>query len=213
MSTPEGTGGSRSLRTGGLTLLVLAAVAALIGLAVVVTGGEPNPASQRPASPSLPAGNEPTTSASLVPPAPIPPLTSTPTTIPAPAPAAPGLPGTPAPDPAAPDPAASEPGGKLLGGTPNLRGQARVYNNSTIRGLAARAADDLNAAGWTVIEVANYSGGRIPTSTVYYREGTDERATAEAIGAEFGIRVEPRFDGIADASPGVIVIVTNDYGS
>lgn len=98
-------------------------------------------------------------------------------------------------------------------GKADRRGEARVYNNSTIHGLATRAADDLTAAGWAVVEVANYSGGRIPTSTVYYQEGTDQRATAEAIGAEFGMRVEPRFAGIASARPGVIVIVTNDYGT
>ncbi|MGH3930601.1 MAG: LytR C-terminal domain-containing protein [Pseudonocardiaceae bacterium] len=92
-------------------------------------------------------------------------------------------------------------------------GEVWVYNNSTINGLATRAADDLNAAGWTVVEVANDSGGRIPTTTVYYEEGTDQRATAEAIGTEFGMRVEPRSAAIIDPRPGVIVIVSNDYGS
>jgi hypothetical protein len=93
------------------------------------------------------------------------------------------------------------------------RGEVRVYNNSTIHGLATQAADDLRAAGWSVAEVGNYAGGRIPTTTVYYQEGTDQRAVAEAIGAEFGMRVEPRFPGIADVRPGVIVIITKDYGS
>ncbi|MBV8996872.1 MAG: LytR C-terminal domain-containing protein, partial [Pseudonocardiales bacterium] len=91
------------------------------------------------------------------------------------------------------------------------RGEVRVYNNSTIRGLAARAAQDLSAAGWTVVEVGNYPWGIIPTTTVYYQDGTDQRAGAEAIAAEFGMRAEPRFSGIAQASPGIIVIVTNDY--
>ncbi|MGH3911796.1 MAG: LytR C-terminal domain-containing protein [Pseudonocardiaceae bacterium] len=215
MSTPEGTGVSRPLRTSGLVLLTLAAAAALIGLAIVATGEERTSANQRPAvtSTSQPASTEPTSSS--VPPTPsltpIPFPPPEPTTIPVPPPVP--APGSSVPGPVVSEPVAPEPGGKVIGGTPDLRGETRVYNNSTIRGLAARAADDLNAAGWTVIEVANYSGGRIPTSTVYYREGTDERATAEAIGAEFGLRVEPRFDGIADARPGVIVIVTNDYGT
>ena len=30
-------------------------------------------------------------------------------------------------------------------------------------------------------------------------------------GSQFGLRVEPRFAGIDDATPGLIVIVTNDY--
>lgn len=87
----------------------------------------------------------------------------------------------------------------------------RVYNNSTIRGLAARAARDLTAEGWTVVDVGNYPWGTIPTTTVYYQDGTEQRADAEAIGANFGMRVLPRFPGIVNASPGLIVIVTNDY--
>jgi hypothetical protein len=89
----------------------------------------------------------------------------------------------------------------------------RVYNNSTISGLAAHAADDFRGAGWTVDAVANYpsSEGIIPTSTVYFRPGTGEQGSAERIGSEFGLRAAPRFAGLTDASPGLIVIVTNDY--
>jgi hypothetical protein len=89
----------------------------------------------------------------------------------------------------------------------------RVYNNSTIKGLAARAAADLKADGWQVAEVGNYSAGTIPTTTVYFRPGTDEESAARAIAADFGMRVEARFAGIKDAEEGVIVIVTNDYGA
>jgi hypothetical protein len=89
----------------------------------------------------------------------------------------------------------------------------RVYNNGTIRGLAARAARDLTAAGWTVVEVGNYARGVIPTTTVYYQQGTDQSADAQALGARFRIRVEPRFPGIANVGPGLVVIVTNDYES
>jgi len=91
------------------------------------------------------------------------------------------------------------------------RGPVRVYNNSTVTGLAARAANDFRADGWQVGQVANYSSGNIPTSTVYYRPGTAEQSTATTIASEFGLRAEPRFSGIDDATPGLIVIVTNDY--
>ncbi|PRW63611.1 hypothetical protein CEP50_09605 [Actinopolyspora mortivallis] len=87
----------------------------------------------------------------------------------------------------------------------------RVYNNSKIDGLAHRAADDLRGAGFDVVEVGNYGGGRIPVTTVYYRPGTEERAQAETVARKLDARVEPRFRGIADASPGVIVIVTKYY--
>ncbi|HVL82783.1 MAG TPA: LytR C-terminal domain-containing protein [Pseudonocardia sp.] len=104
-------------------------------------------------------------------------------------------------------------GGDRSGGssTDAVRAPLRVYNNSTIRGLADEGAADFRAAGWTVTEVGNYSDGIIPTSTVYYRAGTAEKAAAETLGREFGLRVEPRFAGIKDANPGVIVILTKDY--
>ena len=90
-------------------------------------------------------------------------------------------------------------------------GPVRVYNNSTITGLAARAADDFRANGWQVSQVANYPSGIIATSTVYYRPGTAEQSAASSLASAFGLRAEPRFTGIDDAAPGLIVIVTNDY--
>lgn len=92
-----------------------------------------------------------------------------------------------------------------------VRAPLRVYNNSTIPGLASRAAADFRSAGWPVEEVGNYPGGIIPTSTVYFRPGSGEEVAARQLGSEFGLRVEPRFAGLGDATPGLIVIVTNDY--
>jgi LytR cell envelope-related transcriptional attenuator len=88
----------------------------------------------------------------------------------------------------------------------------RVYNNSTIRGLAAKAGADFARAGWQVEVTGNYPSGVIPTSTVYFRAGTPEEAAAVALGNQFDLRIQPRFPGIDPASPGLIVIVTNDYG-
>ncbi|MDQ3765034.1 MAG: LytR C-terminal domain-containing protein [Actinomycetota bacterium] len=193
MSTPNKTGASRRLRTAGLALFGLAVVAVLIGLLLAVNREEHTTATGQP--PATPTQAPPSTSAS-------------PTVIPYPPP----VPSIPAEAPGVtvsepPDAAAGAP----IGDAGSSRGEVRVYNNSTIRGLAARAADDLTAAGWMVVDVGNYAQGIISTTTVYYQEGTEEQAFAEEIGAEFGIRVEPRFPGIANADPGVIVIVTNDY--
>lgn len=96
-------------------------------------------------------------------------------------------------------------------GEPAKSVPVRVYNNSKIKGLAKKAAEDLRADGWQVTEVANYPYGTIPTTTVYYRPGTDEEAAAKSIAADFGMKAEPRFEGIQNAPAGVIVIVTNDY--
>ncbi|MBB3663423.1 MULTISPECIES: LytR C-terminal domain-containing protein [Prauserella salsuginis group] len=87
----------------------------------------------------------------------------------------------------------------------------RVYNNSTISGLARTAGDDMRAQGWNVVEEANYSDGVIHESTAYFRPGTDEEHAARVLADSLGINVAKRFKGIEDSSPGVIVIVTKDY--
>lgn len=86
----------------------------------------------------------------------------------------------------------------------------RVYDNGTIPKAGARAAAALQADGFDVVQVGNYAQGDIPTTTVYYTSAPGEQDTAQAIGQKFGWRVAPRFPGIADASPGVIVMITND---
>ncbi len=192
MGTPRNAGGGSRLRTGGLAMFGLAAIAAVIGLVLAVNRAEQTTAAE-------PAALAPVSA----------PASPRPSVIPFPPPAASSpaeAPEIPAP---APPPEAGEP--VQAGGNGDRRGDVRIYNNSTIRGLAARASGDLSAAGWTVVEVGNFARGMIPTTTAYYQEGTNERADAEAIAAQFGMRAEPRFPGISSAGPGVIVIVTNDY--
>jgi len=212
MSTPDATGSGRPLRTAGLVLLGVAAVALLLGIFGVAGGddsdeiaaeGRPPAASTQPggsttnptgtASPTGTAGSTSSTSTAT--------STATPTATPTGAPPSTGAPVAPPP--------IITPGAGPGTGEPT-RGAVRIYNNSTIRGLAARAAQDMRAAGWSVQEVGNYSAGIIPTTTVYY-DDKSRRNAADALGESFGMRIEPRFDGIRDATPGLIVIVTNDY--
>jgi hypothetical protein len=208
MGTPNGTGASRRLRTAGLVLLFLAVVAVVIGLAVAVTRDEQTAATGAPSV--APTHARPSASAipSVVP-------------YPPPVPVRPVVPppdaaeGAPAGHKGSSDKGSSDKGSSDKGSSDKApsRSEVRVYNNSTIRGLAARAAHDLTAAGWTVVEVGNYARGAIPTTTVYYQEGTDQRADAQALGAQFRMRVELRFPGIENAGSGLVVIVTNDYAS
>jgi hypothetical protein len=198
-----GTGASRRLRTAGLALFALAVIAALIGLVLALTRGE-----RTAAKPPVTATHAPVSTSTVPTAIPFPPPVISPTAE-APTAEAPAV--SPAAPPSAVEaPPAGDNGASAVGAS---RGEVRVYNNSTIRGLAARAARDLSAAGWTVVEVGNYARGTIPTTTVYYQEGTDQRAAAQALADQFKVRVEARFPGIESASPGLIMIVTNDYAS
>ena len=203
-----GTGASRRLRTAGLALFALAVIAALIGLVLALTRGE-----RTAAKPPVTATHAPVSTSTVPTAIPFPPPVISPTaeapTAEAPSTEAPAV-SPAAPPSAAEGPPAGDNGASAVGAS---RGEVRVYNNSTIRGLAARAARDLSAAGWTVVEVGNYARGTIPTTTVYYQEGADQRAAAEALADQFKVRVEARFRGIESAPSGLIMIVTNDYAS
>lgn len=200
-------GASRPMRATGLLLLGVAAVAAVIGTASAVSG-DGDPSARPPAEESTPAtepggvgdpSGETSEPASEEPTESSEPTSSEKPTKPSTAPTSTGqAPG-------------GGPGGSDGSGDSVKSVSVRVYNNSNVKGLANQAAEDLRARGWNVVEAGNYSGGVVYTTTAYYRPGTTEQAAAEAIGAEFGMRVEPRFEGIEDSSPGVIVIVTKDY--
>jgi hypothetical protein len=219
VTSPDGSKGSSPLRVGGLALLGVGLVAGILGVVGLNSGGGTPPPV---AAPSLSTGAAPSASAELAPAPPAappaaPPVESAPPAAapaPAPPPAAPPAPTTAAGSGAASSgTGAGSTVGSGAGSAEAQRSSVRVYNNSTISGLAAGAAEDFRGAGWKVDEVANYSSsdGVIPTSTVYFRPGTGEQGAAERIGSEFGLRAAPRFAGLTDASPGLIVIVTNDY--
>ena len=230
MSAPGPLRENSPLKVGGFLLLGVAAVAAVVGLISLAGGGSSNAVPP----PSIDAAS----STSAAPPAAQAPATPAPATpapaVPAPA-AAPPAPGaTPATGaspsnqlaaPPAPLPGAGLPGAGLPAdngsrsatgsgkGTRKAVAKApvRVYNNSLIKNLAEQAADDFRGSGWRVDEVGNYSTGNIPTSTVYFRPGTAEQAAAQSLASSFGLRAAPRFDGLDNATPGLIVIVTKDY--
>ena len=219
MTAPTPSDGPSPLRVGGLALLGVGAVAAIVGIGSLVSGGGGSSTAAAPTT-SAASTTEPGAGAATTTPAasgvPVPSFGATPTNaIAAPGAGGDGTAGTGAGGGAA---GGSGSGSGSGGGTGSGNGGAalvkapvRVYNNSTITGLAGRAADDFRSNGWAVEAVANYPFGTIPTSTVYYRPGTSEQSAAEAMGKAFGLRVAPRFTGLDDASPGLITIVTNDY--
>ncbi|WP_156757521.1 LytR C-terminal domain-containing protein [Actinokineospora pegani] len=214
--TTDPSGATRPARLIGLALMGVAAVTAVIGVVTLVggtgdTSAEPAPQSSQvaPATPTsgdLTSSPAPSLSSSIEAPPPVttpdtttptPPLTSPPTSTP-----------TQAQPPAEPPPAQTQP----PAAPPEARDQpVRIYNNSFVKGLAERAAQDIMSRGWRVDETGNYNGGNIPTTTVYYQPGTGQEAAANQLAKDMGIRAEPRFDGIAHSSPGIILIVTEEY--
>jgi hypothetical protein len=202
MSSPESPSSSHPARAAGFALLGVALVALVIGVFTLFSGGDGDQtatgtsSSQPPAvgtSESAPASPPASPSTSTEPPASTAPQTTT---------------TTPPPETSAPAPTgAATPPGQPVAAKPPVR----VYNNSTIVGLAAKATDDVKRSGWDVAETGNYSQGQIPTTTVYYRPGTEEEESAKALAGLLQARVEERFEGIEAAHAGIIVIVTNDY--
>ncbi|WP_158882123.1 LytR C-terminal domain-containing protein [Amycolatopsis anabasis] len=201
---------SRPMRLAGVVLIGVALVAAVVGTTVALTGGDsgenaaPPPSSGTtgsvPPGPGNPSGEPP----SSAPPSSAPPSSTAPPSSP---PSSPGQPPSSQPgQPGQPQP--GQPGGEQAA---NKWVVVRVYNNSMIHGLAEQAANDLRGQGWNVVDVSNYPSGIIPTTTAYFRPGTDEEDAARALAASFGMRAEARFPGIQASSPGLIVIVTNDY--
>ncbi|HET9141055.1 LytR C-terminal domain-containing protein [Actinophytocola sp.] len=203
MSAVVDPGSARPGRIVGLVLIGIAVLAAILGILTLIdggNGGEQGQPTNQPSQPGSPPSGAPSSGV---------PTSGAPTS---------GAPtsGTPTNPPPAQPPASQPPPATAAPPAPapaNPRSvPVRVYNNSTITGLANEAANDFRADGWNVVEVGNYNQGTIPTSTAYFTPGTDEEAAAKELGGKFNLRVEPRFPGIISSSPGVIVIVTKDYG-
>ncbi|WP_328448172.1 LytR C-terminal domain-containing protein [Amycolatopsis sp. NBC_00438] len=198
-------GMSRPMKAAGVVLIGVAIVAAVIGGISALSGGgsnEAGPSGTPSTQPGTPPGG---TSPTVTPPSTPPPSTTSPTS---PTPSSP-TPGQPTPG----QPTSGQPGQPGDQQTGNKWVTVRVFNNSLIKDLAERAANDFRGDGWTVNEVGNYSQGTIPVTTAFYRPGTDEEAAAKQLAQEFQIKAEPRFPGIESASPGVIIIVTKEYES
>lgn len=206
MSVGEPSGGPGVAKLIGLGLIGVGVLAAVLGTVTLMSGESSDTAQPLPQEP---------TSQVQSPPKPAPPSTGVPPVQP------PAIQQPPVTQP----PQTTQPGSGDVAGPGSGQSQdipvgagkgseqiiVRVYNNSTISGLAHRAAEDLRKAGYQVPEVGNYSAGKIPTTTVFFRPGTGEERQARELAAQIGARADARFDGIQDATPGLIAIITNDY--
>ena len=190
-SAPVRSAGSHRRRHGNSRLAVLLVsllCVVVAGVLVVVAlhwrGESPHGSSAlaRPAGSTSPAGRSPATS----------PTADTPTsTAVSPTPSAPSAvssgtstaassatPGAPATSAATAEPSESASPG------PAAVPAVDVLNDSRVTGLAAQAAAQLRAAGWTVATVGNFAGDDVPATTVFFPEGdeTVARQLATALG-------------------------------
>ena len=97
--------------------------------------------------------------------------------------------------------------------TQSARAPLTVLNNSTINGLADRAAGEAQNRGWQVAQVGNFAG-RLPTSTVYYTPGDAAgQAAANELAREFPQidQVLPRYAGLPPTPAGIVLVVTKDW--
>lgn len=101
---------------------------------------------------------------------------------------------------ASPTPTSTKPAG--------TQAEVQVYNISAKEGVAAHTKDQLTTAGFKVTKVDNLTVPEVSTTTVYYTDADDEHATADAVGKNLGVPVEPRIPALSGQPPGVIVLVT-----
>jgi hypothetical protein len=190
-STLAAPGGARLI---GALVALLGVVLLVVGV-VALGGGDSGSSGAAPApSPSVvtspparsPSAGSPSVGTSG------PPRTST----------APGTTAAPPPRTSAPPPP-----------TTTARAPLTVLNNSTINGLADRAAGEAQSRGWQVAQVGNFAG-RLAVTTVYYTPGDSAgQAAANELAREFPQidQVLPRYAGLPPTPAGIVLVVTRDW--
>jgi hypothetical protein len=88
-----------------------------------------------------------------------------------------------------------------------------VLNNSTVTGLAARAAQQFEQGGWTVTNYDNLQNDIISTCAYYDPTAPNARAAAKALQRQFPgiVRVKPKFPELPSGP--VVVVLTGDYST
>jgi hypothetical protein len=86
-----------------------------------------------------------------------------------------------------------------------------VLNNTTVTGLAQRAAQRFEQGGWTVTRYANYQNDIASTCAYYDPATTGAKAAAKALQRQYPVikRVKERFAELPSGP--VVVVLTPDY--
>jgi len=88
-----------------------------------------------------------------------------------------------------------------------------VLNNTTIAGLASRAATEFESGGWTVTKSDNYQNEILSTCAYYDPSDPHAKAAADALQAQYPAikRVKPKFPELPSGP--VVVVLTPDYSA
>ncbi|MGH3726593.1 MAG: LytR C-terminal domain-containing protein [Mycobacterium sp.] len=90
---------------------------------------------------------------------------------------------------------------------PAPKPEVRVYNTTSVTGLAQGAADQVTGAGWKVTDVTNLPMPDVNVTTVFFGKAAGEEEAAHEIAKLLGVQAAPRPPEIAEQPPGVVVAV------
>lgn len=90
---------------------------------------------------------------------------------------------------------------------PPPKPDVRVYNTTSVAGLAQGTADQVTEAGWKVTEVSNLAMPEVNVTTVFFGEAPGEEAAAHEIAKLLGLQAAPRPPELADEPPGIVIAV------
>jgi hypothetical protein len=91
---------------------------------------------------------------------------------------------------------------------PAPKADVLVFNISSSRGVAGKAADQIKQGGFNVTKIDNLTLPDVSKTTVYFTDAPGEHETADAVGQLLKAVVAPRTKEVADQPPGVLVVVT-----
>ena len=88
------------------------------------------------------------------------------------------------------------------------KADVRVFNISSIEGVAESTANRLRDAGWNVTETGDLSLPEVSDTTVFFSDAPGEREAADEVGKLLEAPVQPRVPELTEQPPGVVVAVT-----
>ncbi len=110
-------------------------------------------------------------------------------------------------DPAAPPADATDPAAPAAPPA-DLTRAVEVFNSTNTSGLARNAGDRLTAAGFTAVDIGDWTGDDPAGSVVYYPTATDV-TTAQQAAAALGITTVTESAELAPE--GIVVVLADDY--